>query len=77
MSSRNVSSPLQYCVGLISAWRVHARRWIRDAEGATSTEYIAIVALVALAASSAFLALGVALHNNFETARSYVLYPVP
>ena len=61
----------------VSAWRDAVLRCARDARGATSTEYIAVVALVALASSAAFLSLGVAVATNFEMARSYVLYPVP
>ena len=50
---------------------------VRDTRGATSTEYIIIVAFVALASVSAFLFLGKAVDHNFTSARSYVLYPVP
>jgi Flp pilus assembly pilin Flp len=50
---------------------------VRDTRGATSTEYIIIVAFVALASVSAFLFLGKAVDRNFTSARSYVLYPVP
>jgi Flp pilus assembly pilin Flp len=52
-------------------------RLLRDQRGATATEYVLVVALVALASSGAFLALGVALADNFTMARAYVLYPVP
>lgn len=54
-----------------------ASRILRDDRGATATEYVLVVALVALASSSAFLALGVALARNFTMARGYVLFPVP
>lgn len=60
-----------------AALRDAVLRCVRDARGATSTEYIAVVALVALASSAAFVALGVAVATDFEMARGYLLFPVP
>jgi Flp pilus assembly pilin Flp len=52
-------------------------RCLRNTRGAASTEYITLVGVVALAATAAFLALGVAVANDFKMCRSYVLYPIP
>jgi Flp pilus assembly pilin Flp len=52
-------------------------RCLRDARGAASVEYVTLVGVVALAATAAFLALGVAVANDFKSCRSYVLYPIP
>lgn len=77
MSASTKGSNRERYAGLVSAWRTAVLQCVRDARGATSTEYIVIVALVALASSAAFISLGVAVATNFEMARSYVLYPVP
>ena len=66
-----------YVRALLQAISRCAKRGVADARGATSTEYIIIVAFVALASVSAFLFLGKAVDHDFTSARAYVLYPVP
>ena len=66
-----------YVRALLRSIACRFSRGVRDTRGATSTEYIIIVAFVALASVSAFLFLGKAVDHDFTTARAYVLYPVP
>ena len=50
---------------------------VRDERGAAYTEYLVLVGVVALACTTAFLSLGLAIAHDFQTCRSYTLYPVP
>jgi len=51
---------------------------VRDERGGTEyAEYLVLVGVVALACTTAFLSLGLAVARDFQTCRSYVLYPVP
>ena len=48
-----------------------------DARGAVTVEYTVLLGAVALAAMGAIAGLGVALSDDFELVRSFVLYPYP
>ncbi len=45
--------------------------------GAVAVEYIVLVGFVALASLPAFIAMGVALVNGFESIRDIMLWPMP
>lgn len=49
----------------------------RRPRGAATVEYSVIIGTVALAAMAAFAGLGVALLDDFELVRRFVLYPYP
>jgi Flp pilus assembly pilin Flp len=52
-------------------------RLSRDTRGAAYSEYVILVGVVALVSCISLLYLGVALANDFNRARTYVIYPVP
>jgi len=57
-----------------------ARRWgrfLRDQRGVAMSEYVVVVGMVALGASSALLSCAWAVVGSFTFTRNYLLYPYP